>query len=167
MAITRTPMVDDDGSGTTGTIINNAWKQEFYGQIDGLVGTWVDMPYAAGNFTATDGATWNVQPGNIAVHRYAIVAQTMRVHLSVAASEVLGTPALLVLALPAGYSIAASFLSPIIVNDAATGNIAAYLFGNPPENHVSLKKLSGANWLATSAGAGTDVFVTVAFEVRP
>ena len=32
---TRTPIVDDDGSGTTGTILNNAWKQELYGQIDG------------------------------------------------------------------------------------------------------------------------------------
>jgi len=38
MPITRTAMIDDDGSGTTGTIINNAWKQEFYGQIDALVG---------------------------------------------------------------------------------------------------------------------------------
>jgi hypothetical protein len=34
MAITRTAMIDDDGSGTTGTIINNAWKTEFYDQID-------------------------------------------------------------------------------------------------------------------------------------
>ncbi len=32
--ITRTPIHDDDGSGTTGTIIDNAWKQELYGQID-------------------------------------------------------------------------------------------------------------------------------------
>ena len=48
MAITRTPMVDDDGSGTTGTIINNAWKQEMYDQIDAAlaaaggisIGTW-------------------------------------------------------------------------------------------------------------------------------
>jgi hypothetical protein len=39
MAITRTPMVDDDGTGTTGTIINNAWKQEFYNQIDAAVAT--------------------------------------------------------------------------------------------------------------------------------
>jgi hypothetical protein len=39
MAITRTAMTDDDGSGTTGTIINNAWKIEFYDQIDAaLVG---------------------------------------------------------------------------------------------------------------------------------
>ena len=34
MAITRTPIIDDDGSGTKGTIIDNAWKQELYGQID-------------------------------------------------------------------------------------------------------------------------------------
>jgi len=27
-------MTDDDGTGTTGTIINNAWKQELYNQID-------------------------------------------------------------------------------------------------------------------------------------
>lgn len=38
MAITRTPMIDDDGSGTTGTIINNAWKTELYNQIDAAAG---------------------------------------------------------------------------------------------------------------------------------
>ena len=37
MAITRTAMIDDDGIGTTGTILNNAWKQELYGQIDAFV----------------------------------------------------------------------------------------------------------------------------------
>jgi hypothetical protein len=34
--ITRTPIQDDDGSGTTGTVLDNAWKQELYGQIDAL-----------------------------------------------------------------------------------------------------------------------------------
>lgn len=34
MAITRTAIVDDDGSRTTGTVIGNAWKQELYNQID-------------------------------------------------------------------------------------------------------------------------------------
>jgi len=37
MPITRTPIVDDDGSGTTGTVINNAWKQELYTQIDAAI----------------------------------------------------------------------------------------------------------------------------------
>ncbi len=36
MAIGRTVIVDDDGSGTTGTIFNNAWKTELYNQIDAL-----------------------------------------------------------------------------------------------------------------------------------
>jgi len=45
MAITRTAMIDDDGSGTTGTILNNAWKQELYNQIDAQVstGTWTPV----------------------------------------------------------------------------------------------------------------------------
>lgn len=34
MAITRTPLIDDDGSFNTGTVINNAWKTELYNQID-------------------------------------------------------------------------------------------------------------------------------------
>jgi len=40
MPITRTAIQDDDGSGKTGTVIDNAWKQELYNQIDaaGLAG---------------------------------------------------------------------------------------------------------------------------------
>jgi len=34
--ITRTPIVNDDGTGTTGTILDNAWKQELYDQIDAV-----------------------------------------------------------------------------------------------------------------------------------
>jgi hypothetical protein len=66
MPITRTSMIDDDGSGTTGTIINNAWKQEFYGQIDAFAdGVWVDIPYNATNYTVAAGTgTWTVTAGN-------------------------------------------------------------------------------------------------------
>lgn len=58
MAITRTPMVDDDGSGTTGTIINAAWKVELYDQIDaalavsgGSTGTWQPLLEGMGGAT--------------------------------------------------------------------------------------------------------------------
>lgn len=37
MPITRTPIVNDDGSGTIGTVFENAWKTELYNQIDALV----------------------------------------------------------------------------------------------------------------------------------
>lgn len=36
MAITRTAWTDDDGSGTTGTVINNAEKTALYDQIDAM-----------------------------------------------------------------------------------------------------------------------------------
>ena len=77
MAITRTPMVDDDGTGTTGTVINNAWKQQFYDQIDaavgagGTLGAWVDIPYNAANFTAGTGL-WTVEAGDQLTLGYAI-----------------------------------------------------------------------------------------------
>jgi hypothetical protein len=62
MAITRTSMVDDDGSGTTGTIINNAWKQELYGQIDGMAtaGVWtpIDTSGAGLTLTVTSARYW-------------------------------------------------------------------------------------------------------------
>jgi hypothetical protein len=34
--ITRTPIIDDNGTLTTGTPIDNAFKQELYDQIDAL-----------------------------------------------------------------------------------------------------------------------------------
>ena len=38
MPITRTPIIDDSGSGQDGTVIDNAWKQELYNQIDAFTG---------------------------------------------------------------------------------------------------------------------------------
>jgi hypothetical protein len=59
MPITRTIMIDDDGSGTTGTILNNAWKQELYNQIDAFaaaapqVGTWVPVDASGAGLAIT------------------------------------------------------------------------------------------------------------------
>ena len=63
MAITRTPMIDDDGSGNTGTIINNAWKTELYNQIDAALGpaAGIPAPGAAGNVMTSTGAAWASQ----------------------------------------------------------------------------------------------------------
>jgi hypothetical protein len=37
VTITRTAWIDDDGTGTTGTVINNAVKTDLYNQIDGAL----------------------------------------------------------------------------------------------------------------------------------
>jgi|SRR5262245_22869207 len=63
--IVRTPMVDDDGTGTTGTVINNSWKTELYDQIDaalaaiGSGGGWVGSVVGQIPFPAAQNASTN------------------------------------------------------------------------------------------------------------
>lgn len=54
MAITRTAIVDDDGSGTTGTVCDNTWKQELYDQIDDAIASTTTVASTA----ATDQNNW-------------------------------------------------------------------------------------------------------------
>jgi hypothetical protein len=62
MPITRTPIIDDDGSGTSGTVIDNAWKQEFYNQIDAFAGApktaWTPADWSGANLVLTIDAAW-------------------------------------------------------------------------------------------------------------
>jgi hypothetical protein len=95
-------MVDDDGSGTTGTIINNAWKTELYNQIDGAVvgatGTWSDVPFNAGYFTTpTAGATWVV---SAAIYHYAVLGKVVQLSLNINPSTVTGAPVRFQVVLP-------------------------------------------------------------------
>jgi hypothetical protein len=61
MAITRTPIIDDSGSGQDGTVIDNAWKQEFYDQIDAQVaGLGVDWTLIS---ISTEGVVNDWNPG--------------------------------------------------------------------------------------------------------
>lgn len=77
MPITRTNMIDDDGSGKTGTIINNAWKQELYGQIDPFVERpTVQVPYSAANFLANAGS-WTTVPADQHWLEYAVVGNSV------------------------------------------------------------------------------------------
>jgi hypothetical protein len=66
-------MIDDDGSGTTGTIINNAWKQELYGQIDALQvrGTWTPVDASGAGLVLTATGLYVATP--LSVHVWADV----------------------------------------------------------------------------------------------
>jgi len=105
MPITRTPMIDDDGSGQTGTVVNNPWKQEFYDQIDAVLGpasalpapgaagnlmtstgalwastppgVWVPVPYNAANFTGVGGGTWTVPAACVMANRYSVTGKIL------------------------------------------------------------------------------------------
>src|SRR5262245_13996630 len=57
MAITRTPIIDDSGLGQDGTVIDNAWKQEFYDQIDAMPRVSVSSPPGGANDNLPIGST--------------------------------------------------------------------------------------------------------------
>jgi hypothetical protein len=102
MPIIRTAMIDDDGSGTTGTVLNNAWKQELYDQVDGLFGVWQTFPHAPGNFVAASG-TWTV-PTALPdyTYRYMLIEKTMWISLYLANTTLSVSSAYLRLKIPRG-----------------------------------------------------------------
>ena len=94
MAITRTPIIDDDGTGTTGTVINNAWKQELYDQIDAAdaAAAWITIPYSAADFTASGSMTWTVDAGDVVVLRYLTIGKLATLLVDLSNTTVGGTP---------------------------------------------------------------------------
>jgi len=110
MPITRTPWIDDDGSGTVGTVINNAEKTALYTQIDGVVEPpWVDVPFNAGNFGAT-GGTFTVGAAQVGRFSHRVVGKLAHVVLVIDGASVGGTPSTLNIVLP--WTLAAKQSGP-------------------------------------------------------
>lgn len=92
-------ITDDDGSNTTGTVVNNTnvWTpiQTYIG------GAWTTPTFAAGNFTQDTG-TWTVASGDVTTNAYVVIGKTMIWNLSVATSTVATNPVELRCTIPAG-----------------------------------------------------------------
>jgi hypothetical protein len=89
-------IIDDDGSGTTGTVLNDALFDAIKAYIDASVGgaaggVWVDVPYSAANFGAS-GGTWTVTGANAKRYSYMLLGKTAFVQIYVDTSTVGGTP---------------------------------------------------------------------------
>jgi hypothetical protein len=148
MAITRTNMIDDDGSGTTGTIINNAWKQEFYGQIDAFAdGVWVDIPYNAANFSVVAGSgTWTVAASSTVAK--VIVNQKTTVVAFTLPATITGSPTILKIIVPGLGTLARQFGTTFHWK-GDSGAAAGYLEVSPGHNGlILLRDLGGTPWMA-------------------
>jgi hypothetical protein len=172
MAVTigRTPWIDDDGTGTTGTVLNNAVKTELYNQIDTalagiqtLIGNWIDVPYNAANFMASTG-TWTVESADVYVYSYCVIGKTCIVSVFVNATSV-STNAALYIAIPGGYLAANYAQMPCGAIDNTT-----------PIGTATIQVIPGANRLtlyANAAGAGftpstnaTQIFFVFPFPIQ-
>jgi hypothetical protein len=109
MPITRSVWTDDDGTGTTGTVLNNSELQKIYGNIDALVGTWQNEPFSGSHFGAVAPMVWTLDPSAVLRNRYVIIGKTLfwALHISwYSGGNVLaGTPSpTLRMTLPGGVS---------------------------------------------------------------
>ena len=163
MAITRTAMVDDDGTGTTGTVINNAWKQQFYDQIDAanaaLVGAWTAIPYNAANFTGSGSMTWAVEAADVTFLRYVLLGKTCVVTFGLANTVVGGT-----------LSTTLKITIPITVATTGYGLVRMQPAGQAWEVGVvdaagTLLNITRTTIAAFTAGT-TQIYGTVIFEAQ-
>jgi hypothetical protein len=143
VTIVRTSWIDDDGTGTTGTVINNAVKTALYNDIDGAlakvvaitslntgdikisgdyyeksratpVGHWID--YVA-TITATAGT---VTVNTLATCRYMLVGKTLTVTVYATLTPSAAAAAVFV-SLPAGFVAAAFNTFAVCLLPAALG----------------------------------------------
>lgn len=106
--IERTPFFDDDGTGEVGTIINDAWKQELYNQIDAalaavsaqLGAAWVNVPYAATNYSAG----WSVTVFQQEVFSYVVIGRALILTLRIVGSTPPAGATNVSIALPFAFS---------------------------------------------------------------
>ncbi len=160
--IGRTAIMDDDGTRSTGTIINNTWKTEFYGQIDALIavlykeGSWTPVLKFGG---ASVGITYTTQSGVYRQVGNAVLA-ACSITLSAKGSS---TGAVTITGLPVAVGALEHTTKAFTVSVGAVDDIA-FAYVAPGATSVQLLKNTDASAITdTSFGATSRVLFTLAY----
>jgi hypothetical protein len=108
VAINRAPfnaLVDDNGSGLTGSIWNKAAIASVLLDPIDQIGVWQNTPFNAADYTAPAGMGFAVGPGNVVFNRYTVIGKTLfwLVYIEAAGTSGTATGQLFV-RLPAGMT---------------------------------------------------------------
>jgi hypothetical protein len=160
MPITRTPIIDDDGSGQTGTVIDNAWKQQFYDQIDAFMLPVADMgevkavPFNAANFAGGPGGTWTVAVGHVVANHYVRLNDLIVWIVDIRGGAVAGAPGYLLLTPPVPVGPTTNSTPVALYLDGGPGSPARAAFAQAQVNtgivvqRTDLAAFApGASWL--------------------
>lgn len=167
MPISRTPIIDDDGTGETGTAIDNAWKQQFYDQIDAQIdpiGKWSMLSTAPGVFQtpAGSGATWTVTAAIYGgTHLGEYPNHTAALSLFVSNSMLTGGPTSLNIALPSLTASRTGVGTAYVLHGGTWEICAAIAFPNSP-----LWALQRAGFAPFAAGA-VQVYASIIVPLTP
>lgn len=153
-------ITDDDGSNTTGTVVNNA-------NVWTLIRNYINngmttVAHAGGNFTASSGS-WTVASGDQSTFAYLEIGKLMIVTFDLATTSVSATPGELRIAIPNSRTAARTMSAGVFAyNENGTAGVGPAAVAGTT---ISLyKTLAGAAW-ATSTDT-TRVQGTILFEIQ-
>jgi hypothetical protein len=149
MPITRSIWTDDDGSGTTGTVLNNAELQKIYNNIDAYVpGVWQSPVFNAADYSGAASMTWTVSAGHVSVNRYTVIGKTLFWNVYIAGGTIGGTPySRLLVKLPAGLAGRATNSGTAATSQLYDGvHQPGFTTINPDLIHLEIAKITEANF---------------------
>ena len=134
--------------GTTGTAIDNAWKQQLYDQIDGVVapggsglGVWQNVPFNVANF-------WpGVTAAQVNINVYTVIGRTLLWIVDLAGVPQ-PTPAsnLLPMLIPGGQIFNNAIRAPMTRAYDGT-EVLAYMLAIGTSTGVAITRVGGGNWI--------------------
>lgn len=129
-------------------------------------GEWITPTYAAGNFTADGGATWDVAAGDVTTYEYTLVGKKMTVNFALDSTSIsVAAPNTLILSIPSGFTAAkttGAALSYIVDNGAAVATGRALVTAAGATIGIS-KTAPAAAW--TIGANNVSVHGSITFEV--
>ena len=151
-------VTDDDGTGTTGTILNASLFTDVKNYINAGM---TAVTYAGGNFTASSGS-WTVDAGDQTTFAYAEIGKIMIVTFDIQTSSVSATPGNLAIAIPNGRTAArAMSAGTFAYNENGSAGVGP---ASVSGTSISLfKTLAGTAWSASTNT--TRVQGTISFEI--
>ena len=155
-------ITDDDGSGTTGTSLDNA----LFTLIQGYVGgAWASPAFNAADYSANGAQTWTVASGDVTSNKYIECGKTMTWSVQIDTSSVGGTPNTELRAtVPNGRTIVGrSFTRAAFVSDNGTVRDNIFVRALSGNTYVSLMRTDSGNWAASTNN--TAVYFTITFEI--
>lgn len=160
MGLTRDVDSDDSGSGTDGTIHNNAWLQSIYDTIE-IEWSWDSVTHSDANFKG-DGvdANWVVAVGDQQVFKYRRIGKKIEFQITLATTSVASTPGTLQITIPGSFSALPANGGAFWYSDNGTQGIGRW-YVDAAGTTINLAKTSGT-W--TNSTNNTTVQVSGFFE---
>lgn len=129
------------------------------------LGQWTAIPYVAGDFTASGSMTWTVDAGDLLTFEKSILGKTLTLNLAINSSSVGGVASTnLIVKLPTG-AVSSSVTRAVGFAYDKTAYVQVFASTAVNGTTVTLTKLDGTNWTATSTNQ-TDVSLTMIIPIK-